>query len=137
MGIAAKFGAGILMTLFYVIAVPYITDTYITPYIVEAVGDNTFLFFGSQTLIQFLIILVMLIFMFLLGGGAILRWCGIFGVLGMVVAYYLMGNIEGAIIPLISVTVAFIVTIPLRARKKAKKDVKELKKKIKEKRKRK
>jgi len=132
MGIVLKFFGGIIMTFLLVFAVPYFTENYITPYIIEAVGDNTLLFISSQTLIQMLIFLVMILFMILLGGGAVMRWCGIFGVLGMVVAYYLMGDVTRAIIPLISITVVYIITIPYRQKKEVKKKVKEAKKEAKE-----
>ena len=139
MGVVLKFFGGVIMTLVLVLVVPYFTDYYIIPYITEAVGDNTLLFFGSQTLIQILIFLFMILFMVLLGGGAVLRWCGFVGVIGMVVAYYLMGDVTKAIIPLISLTVVYIITIPYRTNKEIKKKVKaekkELKGKLKEKRK--
>jgi len=97
---------------------------YIIPYIQDAVGDNTFLFLGSQTLIQILIYAVMIGFMLLLGGGAIFKLCGIFGVLGMIVAYYLLGDVTRAIIPLISIAAAWIIFIPYRDKKKKKQEKK-------------
>lgn len=124
MGIMLKFAGGIFMTLMFVIVVPYVSDTYITPYIVEIVGDNSFLIFGSQTLIEFFIFLVMIAFMLLLGGGAILRWCGIVGVIGMIVAYYLLGDVTDAFIPLLSLTVAYILMIPFHKKKKEKEEKK-------------
>lgn len=121
MNILVKFGAGIVMTLLFVIAVPYVSDTYITPYIISVVGDNTFLFLGSQALIQVLIILVMLLFILLLGGGAIFRWFGVVGVLGMIVAYHLLGDVTQAIIPVLSLVVVYIITIPYRKKRDDKK----------------
>lgn len=114
MGIALKFFAGIVMTLLFVVGVPYVTDYYIVPYISEMVGDNTFLFIGSQTLVQILIYAVMIGFIFLLGGGAVFRWFGIFGVLGMIVAYYLLGDVTDAFIPVLSIAIVWILFIPLR-----------------------
>ncbi len=134
MGIALKFLGGILMTLAFVVVVPYATDTYITPYITELVGDSTFLFIGTETLIQILMFLVLIGFILLLGGGAVLRWCGIFGVLGMIVAYWLLGDVTDAIIPIISLVVVYLILLPFKIGKKAKEDRKELKKKIKERR---
>ena len=124
MGIMLKFAGGIFMTLMFVIVVPYVSDTYITPYIVEIVGDNSFLIFGSQTLIEFFIFLVMIAFMLLLGGGAVLRWCGLVGVIGMIVAYYLLGDVTDAFIPLLSLTVAYILMIPFHKKKKEKEEKK-------------
>ena len=124
MGIVLKFFAGILMTLMFVIVVPYATENYITPYIIKMVGDSTFLFLGTQTLIQLLIYLFMILFILLLGGGAIFRWCGVFGVLGMIVAYWLMGDVTDAIIPVISIIVVYIILIPFRDKKDKKKEKK-------------
>ena len=121
MGIAAKFAGGIIMTLLYVIVVPYVTSTYITPYIVDMVGDSSFLYFSSETLIQILILLVTLGFILLLGGGAILRWCGIFGILGMIVAYWLLGDVTKAIFPIVSIIIVFIILLPFKKKKDKKK----------------
>ena len=122
MGVVVKFSAGVAMTLLFVIVVPYFTDTYIIPYIKEAVGDSGFMFIGSQTLVQILIFMVMVGFMVLLGGGAVFRWFGIFGVLGMVVAYYILGDVTRAIIPLISIVIVWMIFSILRSRKEKKKE---------------
>jgi hypothetical protein len=117
MGIVTKFCAGMLMTIVFVIMVPYITENYINPYLVEIVGDSGFMFLSSQALIQFLMILVMCLFMILLGGGAVLRMFGIFGVLGLITAYYLLGDVTDAFIPVLSLAVIYIITIPMRKKK--------------------
>ena len=120
MGLAFKFAAGVIMTLLYVIAVPYITDTYISPYIVEMVGDSGFLYFSSETLVQILILLVTVIFILLLGGGAVLRWFGIIGILGMIVAYWLLGDITKATYPILSIILVSTVMWALKSRKEKK-----------------
>ncbi|MBE6522023.1 MAG: hypothetical protein E7Z62_02695 [Thermoplasmata archaeon] len=109
------------MTILFVVVVPYITELYIIPFITEAVGDNTFMSIGSQTLIQILIYLVFILFTLMLGGGAILRWFGVFGVLGMIAAYYLLGDVTRAIIPVMSMIVIWIIFIPYRDKKSKKK----------------
>ena len=129
MNVLVKFAAGVVMTLLFVIAVPYVSTTYITPYIISVVGDNSLLFIGSETLIQLLIMLVMILFILLLGGGAIFRWFGVFGVLGMILAYYLLGDVTKAIIPVLSLVVVYIITIPFRNKKEDKKKDKAYKKK--------
>jgi len=125
MGLVLKFFAGIFMTFLFVIVAPYLTENYITPYIIEAVGDSTFMFLGTQALIQVLLFLVMILFIVLLGGGAVFRWCGVVGILGMIVAYWLMGDVRDAIIPVISLTVVYIILIPFRKDDKKKKSKKE------------
>jgi len=121
MGFILKFCAGVVMTILFVVVVPYITELYIIPFITEAVGDNTFMSIGSQTLIQILIYLVFILFTLMLGGGAILRWFGVFGVLGMIAAYYLLGDVTRAIIPVMSMIVIWIIFIPYRDKKSKKK----------------
>jgi len=122
-----KFGAGLIMTLLFVVGVPYVTDTYIIPYITETVGDSGFLFIGSQTLIQILIYVVMIGFMLLLGGGAVFRWFGVVGVIGMIVAYYLLGDVTEAIIPVCSIILVTLFFALLRRRKKKKEKSKKAK----------
>ena len=121
MGVAAKFIGGVIMTILYVVAVPYVTSTYITPFITEAVGDTGFLYFGSETVIQILILIVTIGFILLLGGGAVLRWFGIFGILGMIVAYWLLGDVTKAIIPIISIVVVAIILWLIKPKKDNKK----------------
>ncbi len=124
MGIILKFCGGVAMTLLFVIAVPYVMYRYVTPLIVELVGDNGFLFLSSETLVAIIFYSILIGFALLLGGSAILRWCGVFGVLGMILAYYLLGNLEGAILPVLSLTAAYIVTIPYRTKKEEKRKAK-------------
>jgi hypothetical protein len=121
MGIVAKFIAGLVMTLMFVVVVPYVTETWITPFIVNAVGDSTFLTISSKTLIQLLLYFVMILFIILLGGGAVFRWCGVVGVLGMIVAYYLLGNVYDAVFPIISIIVVYILLTPFRKKRENKK----------------
>lgn len=122
MGIIVKFSAGMAMTLLFVIVAPYVTDTYIVPFITENVGDNQFLFIGAQTLVQILIVLVTVGFMLLLGGGAVFRWFGVFGILGMIAAYYILGDVTRAVIPIVSIVVVWLIfTLLRRKRKKRKK----------------
>ncbi len=121
MGIATKFMGGIIMTLCFVVVVPYVTETYITPFIIDSVGDYTLLSIGSQTIIQILLLLVALGFILFLGGGAILRWCGIFGILGMIVAYWILGDVTRAAIPIISLIIVSAVMWYFGKRKKDKK----------------
>ena len=47
-------------------------------------------------------LLITILFSLLFGGGAILRNYGVIGVLGMVFAYWLLGNIYGAVIPVLT-----------------------------------
>jgi hypothetical protein len=127
MKIMIKFLAGVIMTLLYVIVVPYVTDTYITPFIIENVGDTGIAFIGTETLIQILILLVTIAFILILGGGAILRWFGIIGVLGMIAAYWLLGDVTKATLPVLSIIIVSVALWALRSRNHKKKKSEESK----------
>ena len=116
MELVTKFCAGVIMTLLFVIGVPFLTQTYIAPAVTDLVGNNTFLILGSEALVQLIMFIVLIGFILVLGGGAILRWCSVVGVLGMVFAYWLLGDVTMAIVPLLCLTVAYIATIPIRER---------------------
>ena len=93
------FIGGVLFTLILVIVVPVITTNYIQPIIEEYVGDRGIGIISSSMIISVLLFLVTIIFSLLFGGGAILRNYGAIGVLGLIFAYWLLGNIYGCIIP--------------------------------------
>lgn len=114
-----SFAAGALMTLFLVIFVPVIVDTYITPVIEDLVGDSTFLDLSSSFIVMVLVWAVMIGFMVVLGAGGIMRRFGVFGILGLVVAYYVMGDVTRAVIPIASLIVVSVVFWAIRRRKGA------------------
>jgi len=93
------FIGGILFTLILVIVVPVITTNYIQPIIEDYVGDRGIGIISSSMIISVLLFLVTIIFSLLFGGGAILRNYGVIGVLGLIFAYWLLGNIYGSIMP--------------------------------------
>ena len=93
------FIGGMLFTLVLVIIVPVVTTNIIQPVIVEKVGDFGVGVISSSMIISVMLFLVTIIFSLLFGGGAILRSFGVVGVLGLIFAYWLLGNIYGCIIP--------------------------------------
>ena len=119
---AMKFVGGMLMTLVFVIVVPIVTDSYITPFLTDAIGDTNILWIGSETIVQILLFLVFIGFVLILGGGAVLRWCGLFGILGLIVAYWLLGDVTKATIPVISAIIVYVILWGISKRKREKKD---------------
>ena len=93
------FIGGMIFTLILVIVVPVITTNYIQPVIEEQVGSRSISIISSSMMISIILFLVTIIFSLLFGGGAILRNFGVIGVLGLIFAYWLLGNIYGCIIP--------------------------------------
>ena len=93
------FVGGMLFTVILVIVVPVITTNYIQPVIVRHAGDIGVGIISSSMIISAILFLVTILFSLLFGGGAILRSFGVIGVLGLIFAYWLLGNIYGSIIP--------------------------------------
>jgi len=93
------FIGGVIFTLILVIVVPVVTTNFMQPIIEDYVGDRGIGIISSSMIISVLLFLVTLIFSLLFGGGAILRNYGIIGVLGLIFAYWLLGNIFGCVIP--------------------------------------
>lgn len=106
---AASFAGGLAMTFVMVVIVPVIVETYVTGVIEDLVGDNTLLYLTSDTIVTVLVFGVMLAFMYFLGAGGVVRRCGLYGAIGLVVVYWLLGDVTEAIVPVImmAVTVAY------------------------------
>ena len=93
------FIGGVLFTLMLVIVIPVITSTWIQPFIEKQVDHLAIAIISTSLLVSVNMLLVTIGFSLLLGGGAILRRYGIIGVLGLIFAYWLLGNPYGAVIP--------------------------------------
>lgn len=109
------------MTLVLVIIVPILCNQYIMPEIVKAVGDNSFLMLSSDMIANLLMWLVILGFMLVLGSGFIFKTCGVFGVLGLIVAYYILGDVTQALVPLLMLILTLILmkTVEIKKKKNA------------------
>jgi hypothetical protein len=92
---------GIVFTLVLIIIVPALCEHFISGFIEDIIGDNELLGYSSRVLVSFVMWVIIIGFTILLGGGKILKRYGIFGILGLVVAYWLLGDVTDAIIPII------------------------------------
>ena len=110
------------MTMVLVVLVPIICNQYISPAIVDTVGGSNFLMISSEMLVNLIMWAIILGFMVLLGGTMILKKCGVFGVLGLIVAYWLLGDVTDALIPLLMLVLSVIImkTIKIKKEKKTK-----------------
>ncbi len=117
---AGSFIAGLLMTLILVIAVPMFVDTVVQKYIEDVVGDTTFLTLSSEFIVNLLVWLIIIGFIVLLGAGGILKRFGVFGIIGLVVAYWLLGDVTDAFIPLATLAIVLVIgkTLEIRRRKR-------------------
>lgn len=125
MGVADAFKSfvfGVLLTLILVVVVPIIVDSYIQTYIADLVGDTSFLTLSSEVIVNLLVWIVIIGFMLILGAGGILKRYGIFGIAGLVVAYYILGDITDAFIPLATLAIVLVLgkTLEIKKRKKTK-----------------
>ena len=117
---AGSFVAGLLMTLILVIAVPMFVDTVVQRYIEDVVGDTTFLTLSSEFIVNLLVWLIIIGFIVLLGAGGILKRFGIFGIIGLIVAYWLLGDVTDAFIPLATLAIVLVIgkSLEIRRRKR-------------------
>lgn len=123
MGVKKAVGSfimGLIMTLVLLVLVPILMDRYIVGYIEELIGDNRFLFLTSDILVMILTYAVIIGFMVLLGAGGVLRSFGIFGILGLIVAYWALGDVTDAFLPLL-ILCAMLLVSWARTRSKEKK----------------
>ena len=99
---AKAFIGGTIFTIILVIVIPIITTAFIQPFVDSEVNQFNYVVVSSSVVSAFVMLLVTILFSLLLGGGAILRNYGVIGVFGMIFAYWLLGNIYGAVIPVLT-----------------------------------
>ena len=120
MGIVKSFAGGLLMTLVLVVLVPIVCNEYISPMVSEMVGDSRLLMLSSDMIVNLLMWLIIIGFMVLLGGTMIMRKCGIFGVIGLIVAYWLLGDVKDALVPLLMLVLSMIILKTIEIKRKRK-----------------
>ena len=113
-----SFFAGLIMTIVLVVVVPVLINKYITGIVADAVGDNSFLFLTSDVLIWLIVYGILFGFMFILGAGGIFKKFGIVGILGLIVAYWLMGDVTKAFLPLLMLCAVLVVSWNINLKKK-------------------
>jgi len=124
-GVGSSLVGGIIMTLLLVVAVPIIISWFIQPYVEDFIGDTSLLGLTSGAIGAIVMFVILVLFMLLLGGGAILRKYGVIGVAGLIVAYVLLGYFVdeafymGWVLPVIIVLILGAVSF-LRDKKKGK-----------------
>ncbi len=107
-GILTSFIGGFIFTIILVVAVPVICNHFIQPYVEDMVGDNAFMWFSSSLIVTVIMLAVMVLFSMLLGGGAILRKFGLIGVVALIIAYWALGNLPGAVLPVLCLLAMYI-----------------------------
>lgn len=113
-GILGSFLGGLILTMILVIAVPVVVSYFIEPIIMDLVADmeisNSIVQLSSGAIGGIVMFIIMILFMMLLGGGSILKKYGVIGIIGLIVAYWAMGDIYGAVVPIIIVVVLGLIS---------------------------
>ena len=130
---AKAFIGGAIFTIILVIVIPVITTAFIQPFVDEGVHHFDYIVVSASVVSAVVMLLVTILFSLLFGGGAILRSYGIIGVFGMIFAYWLLGNIYGAVIPVLTLIAVGILKYIWNKRHHAVKKIKRIKKKDKKK----
>ena len=107
--IAQSFVGGLTFTLIMVVVVPVICEILIQPVVQDLVGDNAFMWFSSSLIVTIIMLIVIVLFSVFLGGSAILKKFGIIGVIALIVAYWLLGDLPGAILPVAVIIIMFVI----------------------------
>ncbi len=107
---AGSFVAGLLITLILVVVVPVLVEGYIEGLLEDIVGDTGWAFLTSDVIVTILLWAVILGLMMLLGAGSILKRFGVVGLIGLVAAYWLLGDVTDAIVPLIVLAIMLVIT---------------------------
>lgn len=117
---AVSFAGGLVMTLILVTVVPVIVDTVVERHVSELVGDSSFLMLSSDVIVNLIVWIVIIGFMVLLGSGGILKRYGVFGVVGLIAAYWLLGDITDAFIPIATLAIVLVIgkTVQIKKGKK-------------------
>ena len=105
-----RFILGMILTLALVVLIPIITEKIIQPWVVDQACSVHFEWISSSMIITLVMWGFILLSMLLVGGGAVFRYFGTVGVLGLVAAYYLLGSVENAIVPVLSIMAACIIS---------------------------
>lgn len=112
-----SFVGGLIMTLVLVVLVPMVVDHYIKTYITEVVGETTFLALSSEAIVNILVWVVILAFFILMGAGGVLKRFGIVGILGLLAAYWLLGDITDAFVPVATLAIVLVITKTIRMKR--------------------
>jgi hypothetical protein len=110
-GILHSLLGGLVLTIILVVVVPALTAYFIGPLVNEYFGDISFWEFTPSTIVTAIMLLVMILFLILLGGGSIFKKYGLLGVVGLIVAYWALGNVYDAILPIIIIILMTLFTV--------------------------
>ncbi len=100
------FFKGFLLTLTAAVLVPVFADIVLAPAVDDLLGDMATGMISGPIITTVVLWLCILALMTRMSGIRILREYGLSGVLGIIAAYWYLGNTAGALLPLLSIIVA-------------------------------
>lgn len=107
-GFLMSFAGGLICTLLLVVAVPTVCDILIKPVVVDLIGDTAIASLSSGTLVTIVMFIVWVIFSMVFGGSAIFKRFGVIGVIALIAAYWLLGRLMDAVIPVAVIIIMII-----------------------------
>ncbi|MDR0778695.1 MAG: hypothetical protein LBE48_04585 [Methanomassiliicoccaceae archaeon] len=101
-GLLHSFLGGLIFTIVLVVIVPILIAWLVEPIVVDIIGDTQIAgLIDTASLVTVVMLIILILFLILLGGGKIFKKYGIIGVIGLIIAYWLLGNVWNAVIPVI------------------------------------
>ena len=107
-GFLMSFAGGLICTLLLVVAVPIVCDILIKPVVVDLIGDTAIASLSSGTIFTIVMFIVWVIFSMVFGGSAIFKRFGVIGVIALIAAYWLLGRLMDAVIPVAVIIIMII-----------------------------
>ena len=107
-GFLMSFAGGLICTLLLVVAVPIVCDILIKPVVVDLIGDTAIASLSSGTIVTIVMFIVWVIFSMVFGGSAIFKRFGVIGVIALIAAYWLLGRLMDAVIPVAVIIIIII-----------------------------
>ncbi len=107
-GFLMSFAGGLICTLLLVVAAPIVCDILIKPVVVDFIGDTAIASLSSGTIVTIVMFIVWVIFSMVFGGSAIFKRFGVIGVIALIAAYWLLGRLMDAVIPVAVIIIMII-----------------------------
>ncbi len=98
-----RFIFGFAVTFFVVLMVPMIADVFLQPVLNEIFGEGSLALFSSSLLVTLFFWILVFLMKMVGSGPRVMRMLGIPGVAGLLLAYYVIGNLWGAFMPIASI----------------------------------
>jgi len=105
-----SFLGGLFFTILLVVIVPMLTAWFVGPIVNDIFEGANLGPFTPSMFITAIMLIVMILFLLILGGGKIFKKYGFFGVIGLIAVYYLLGNVFDALLPVIIIIFLAIYT---------------------------